>query len=292
MTRKFNDPIAFKQALADRLRTEATKRGVQLETLRTKLIIERLLARLFAQPNAPWLLKGGYSFELRYRPNARTTKDVDLTIIGFRESSIARRAEQLRDALQVAARLDLHDHIQFAIGSPKRELQGPPEGGARFPVDALIAGKVWGSFHIDVGFGDAIVGTPEELVGDNLLAFAGIEPARVIAIPKEQQCAEKIHAYTFPWGDRENTRVRDLVDLLVLIERGKLDRDGLRYALEVTFVTRKRHALPKALPPPPNSWADEFRALAGEARVEPSELNAAFAVLDEFWTELMTARGN
>lgn len=78
-----------------------------------------------------------------------------------------------------------------------------------------MAGRVFGSFHIDVGIGDALHGTPEPLRGEDLLAFAGIAPAEVLAIPKAQQFAEKIHAYTYPWTDRPNTRTKDLVDLLL-----------------------------------------------------------------------------
>jgi len=44
----------------------ATGRGVPLNTLRLKLVMERLLARLFAPPDPPWLLKGGYAMELRW----------------------------------------------------------------------------------------------------------------------------------------------------------------------------------------------------------------------------------
>ncbi len=65
MAKSFTDPIAFKTSLEARLRTLAAQRGIALNTLRLKLVIERLLARLFAQPHPPWLLKGGYAMELR-----------------------------------------------------------------------------------------------------------------------------------------------------------------------------------------------------------------------------------
>jgi hypothetical protein len=40
--------------------------------------IERLLARLVVDKDPPWLLKGGYAMELRFRPKARTMSDIDL----------------------------------------------------------------------------------------------------------------------------------------------------------------------------------------------------------------------
>ena len=166
MARTFSSPVAFRQALERRLKTMAEERAVPLNTVRLKLLIERLLARLFAGPNPPWLLKGGYAMELRYRPRARTTKDIDLTM-GADEhvASLESRLERIRDELQAAADIDLGDHLDFLIAASRTELLGAPQGGARFPVQARMAGRVFGSFHIDVGIGDALHGTPERLQG-------------------------------------------------------------------------------------------------------------------------------
>jgi hypothetical protein len=47
--------------------------------MRRKVAFDRLLCRLFANPDAPWLLKGGYAMELRIE-SARTTRDIDLAV--------------------------------------------------------------------------------------------------------------------------------------------------------------------------------------------------------------------
>jgi hypothetical protein len=44
-------------------------------------------------------------------------------------------------------------------------------------------------------------------------------------IAREQQFAEKIHAYTLP-RNAANSRVKDLVDLALLIGSGGLDKRG------------------------------------------------------------------
>ena len=80
MARIFSNALAFKASLEDRLKRTAVERGVTVNALRLKLVIERLLARLFASLEPAWLLKGGYAMELRYRPRARTTCDIDLTV--------------------------------------------------------------------------------------------------------------------------------------------------------------------------------------------------------------------
>lgn len=143
---------------------------------------------------------------------------------------------------------------------------------------------MYARFHIDVGCGDAHLGKPERLVGDDLLAFAGIDPATVFAISKAQQFAEKVHAYTFPWVGRLNTRTKDLVDLVLLIDRGLLEVENIRTALEATFTTWATHPLPKALLPPPKQWAIEFSGMAAEAGLSSPEYLDAFAILERFWT--------
>ncbi len=280
MGKQYDNPEAFRQALMMRLKNAAKTRALSVQDMQIKFLIERLLARLFATADPPWVLKGGFAMELRYRPKARTTRDVDLT------AATNRGLTQIREQLQEAAALDLDDHLEFRIGSARRELPGAPEGGARFPVEALLVGKVFGRFHVDVGIGDYVGVAPEVLVGDDLLGFAGIEPARVLAISKAQQFAEKLHAYTYAWDDRENTRVKDIVDLVLLIERGELDADDVAVAIRETFRRREAHPVPRELAAPPIAWASEFPALAEQAGLSTQVLNAAFEILAAYFNRL------
>src|SRR5439155_16794622 len=175
------------------------------------------------------------------------------------------------------------DYLRFRIGTPANELTNAPKGGGRYPCEAVLLGKTYARFHIDVGVGDALVGEPERLEGDNWLEFAGIKTARVLAIPAAQQFAEKVHAYTFPWSGRMNTRSKDLVDLLLLIEQGSPDVTQIRQAITATFLTRGTHELPSLLPPPPSSWKAEFVGMATEANLSTTDYLGAFRRLEEFW---------
>ena len=280
MVKRYDNPEAFKQALMVRLRNAATSRRLSLQDMQVKFLIERLIARLFADPNAPWLLKGGFAMELRFRPKARTTRDIDLT------ATTSTGLMELREQLQAAAERDLGDYLDFRIGSLRRELPGAPEGGGRFPVEALLAGRVFGRFHIDIGIGDHVRCQPDFLIWEDVLGFAGIEPARAIAISKAQQFAEKLHAYTYAWDDRENTRVKDIVDLVLLIERGELDPGEVAAAIRETFARRNTHAIPRELTAPPPSWASEFPSLARQVELMTLELDAAFKVVVEYFNSL------
>lgn len=287
MTRSYGNGAAFRDALDARLRSIAQQRGVQIQGLRLKVAIERLLARLFAEPNPPWLLKGGYALELRFRPKARATRDVDLTLGNVNQrGAVAGRLAAVHEALINAARRDLGDFFEFAIPLTRKELTAAVGGGGSFVAVAKVAGREFARFRIDVGFGDVVIGNPERLFGEDLLSFAEIPPSIVLTIPKAQHFAEKLHAYTFTWTDRENTRSRDLVDLVLLIERGELDLDMVRRAVVETFAHRRRHPIPATLAPPPRAWASEFPAMATEAGISTMGIDDAFTVLEAFWTRL------
>ena len=97
------------------------------------------MARLFSKgPKAehPWILKGGYAMELRTR-TARTTKDIDLTLLSDR-ARLARdpqaRREQVRTMLHEAVGAPFDDFFEFLIGEAGDDLVGAPEGGSRYPV--------------------------------------------------------------------------------------------------------------------------------------------------------------
>ena len=285
MSRSFSTPAAFKASLEARLKSVARQREMPLNTLRLKLVIERLLARLFAASDPPWLLKGGYAMELRYRPRARTTRDIDLTC-SSNEQTLDLRLAVIRERLQDAAEKDLSDYLSYRIEAPSSELTGAPLGGARFPCAAFLAGKTYGRFHIDLGFGDEPGVATETLVGDDFLAFADIPPPRVLAIGKPQQFAEKIHAYTFPWTDRVNMRTKDLVDLVLMIETGSVDPASVRDAVHAMFTKRTSHTVPASLPEPPKQWAKDFDAMAAEARLTTRDMEQAFAILHKFWGQM------
>jgi hypothetical protein len=252
---------AFRIALEARLKSLAQDDGIDLQRLRRQVSFDRLLARLFSEPNAPWLLKGGYAMELRLR-SARTTKDIDLSLPG----EVGGKGGVL-ERLQDRAATDMSDYFTFVVGLPQMDLDGAPEGGSRYPVIASLAGRVFTKFHLDVGIGDPVVRPTEIIQGRDWLGFAGIPPVACIAISREQQFAEKLHAYT-RLRERPNSRVKDLVDMALLVEMGTMEGPKLKEAIRVTFEQRGTHAVPAIFPDPPESWRQPYTHLAGECGLE------------------------
>jgi hypothetical protein len=88
--------------------------------------------------------------------------------------------------------------------------------GLRFRAECRLAGKLYGQpFGVDVAFGDPILGEPEVVVAEDVLAFAVITPPTLRLYPIETHIAEKLHAYTMP-RSRPNSRVKDLPDIALL----------------------------------------------------------------------------
>jgi hypothetical protein len=287
--KRYATAAAFRRALEDRLQDIAGKEGVDLQRLRRQVSFDRLLARLFeaAQPRAlPWVLKGGYAMELRIKA-ARTTKDIDLTMRSASTSGAKKDHKKnlaVLEKLQEAAAFSGDDFFVYTIGEPIADLDAAPYGGARFPVEARLDGRIFVGFHLDVGIGDAVMEPLEVIEGRDWLGFAGIASPSLYMIPREQQFAEKLHAYTLPRQGATNSRVRDLVDMVLLIRSGTLTNAKVAEAIEVTFGRRRTHTLPKPILGPPTDWRKPFEALAKECRLSDG-LDGAFAALKKFLSQ-------
>src|ERR1700686_1568670 len=77
---------AFRRALEERLKRASVTEQIDPNRLRRQVSFDRLLARLFREDTAPWVLKGGYALELRFKA-ARSTVDIDLALQGVAAST-------------------------------------------------------------------------------------------------------------------------------------------------------------------------------------------------------------
>jgi predicted nucleotidyltransferase component of viral defense system len=274
MTQLFNSATDFRKSLESRLKNLALTKDLDLQRLRRKVAFDRLLARLFSEQKPRFFLKGGYAMELRLS-TARATKDIDLTSLTRVDQQGNPISQLLLSDLRSLARKDLDDFFIYQIGEAQIDLDNAPYGGARFPVSSLIDGKVFVKFQLDVG-ADAIVDKVESLPGADWLGFCGIPAPDFAIISIEQQFAEKLHAYTLPRPDRLNTRVKDLIDMVLLARIRPLDLHAFKSALDQVFRVRKTHNLPQELEPPPTQWHGPYDELAKECSLSLS-LGDAFA---------------
>jgi Nucleotidyl transferase AbiEii toxin, Type IV TA system len=265
---KYANATAFRRALTDR----AVQQGYEYQRWFRMVAFERFLARVFAKPSPYWVLKGGYALELRLGSKARTTLDLDLSVP-------PPQLPDLLEMLQDVAERDLNDFFEFRI-SRNQNLQGAPEGGLRFGIQAILDGKPLSAFHVDIGQGDTH-STPLEMLPSKIdFGFAGLENLHFPSYPMTDHFAEKLHAYTRP--RTRKTRVKDLLDLALLIELGLRNDAELHERIAVVFATYATHELPNPLPAPPDDWLAPFASLATDLGLEPPDATVWLAKIQDF----------
>lgn len=274
---RYATPAAFRTALEARLNEAARARGQGSPArLRKLVVVDRLLARLQVVAPGRWVVKGGVALDLRLGDRARATNDLDLTWPDPRETTTAH--------LIAAATLALDDGFDFTI---ERINEPAPEGEtdlSRYRVTAELAGRRFETMTLDIGGDDPLPAAPDLIASLDLLGFAGVAGVTVPVVPLATQLAEKVHASTATYGGgRASSRVKDLIDIVLIADLGELQAGPARTVLAETFGRRATHALPATFPKPPTGWTVAYRRLALELDLEP-ELDAghqlAAALLD------------
>jgi hypothetical protein len=160
-------------------------------------------------------------------------------------------------------------------------------GGQRWTVRAELAGREFERVAVDIGFGKPPVVAPDTIVSSQLLEFAGIAPVVVPALAVEQHLAEKLHAYSRTYaGDQPSSRVKDLVDMVVIARTTSIDADRMSEAVRSIFERRATHAIPRSLEPPPPEWARPWQALVTHLPAD-RELLAGFDAAAALWDPVL-----
>lgn len=265
---------AMRAALEARLVNQAAELGIEAGRLRRRLVFQRIARRL--SDDDRWVLKGGYLLEARLAHRARTTRDLDLA------TALAADADPLREAF--AAVLDRDpdtDFLRFSItGASALRPDGAGHGGRRFSVEVRMAGRIFDRVRVDV-----VARVGETSGGTELITLPapvdGVDlgPANVLAVDVAQHAAEKFHAICRTYaGDRPSTRVKDLVDVVLLVEAGLLPDPRLPDRLRTVFAARDGQDPPLDLPEPPASWARDYEALITDVGAATATVEAAMAV--------------
>lgn len=275
---------AFREALERRLNESSRQTGTNLERLRRRVAVERLLVRLAADGDTRWILKGGMGLEIRFLDRARATRDVDLAAADDLATAQAAR----RRLARAVGRDGDGDLFAFSVGEARPI--SPDEAGRagwRLPVLCTLDGREFSRLRVDVVARTAEVAATEVVDLPDVLAFAGVPTAGIETVGADQHFAEKLHAYTRTYsGGRENTRVKDLVDLVLLIEVGLKPSTRLREVVAHVFSVRGTHPVPDSLPAPPAAWAVPYREMAGSVGLTSGRTAPeGFAVLSRFWAE-------
>lgn len=279
----YNTPQALRLALEARIRNESDATGVSTDRLRRRVVFQRLVARLQRAEPGRWVLKGGMALEVRLLNAARLTKDIDL---GLRDETP--NDHELRDRLVEALSKDADiDGFSFAVGAPSRMAEdGSGHPTWRVAVAVALAGRPFGAIKLDVSPRPHELDATDTVLLPNSLDFAGIETVEIEIIDVHRHAAEKFHAMLRDFGERENSRVRDLVDLMLLRQSGLLLAAPLSRATTAVWAGRNATAPPSTFPDLPASWPERYERLAVENDIEPSSFSDAVARAAELWAQM------
>jgi hypothetical protein len=271
-------------SLNHRLRNIAAQEGVPPERVRNRYVFQRVLARLSRDPR--WVLKGGFSLELRLGLAARTTKDLDL----LRWDAAGLTASDLQDLLDEALDVDLADNCSFVVRLP-RQVRAEDEMPStwRVVVDVQVARSPFATATIDIV---TRPGKPTDgLDAVTVRPVLGGEPFTVRCVDLTRQAAEKTHAYARIYAhERPSSRVKDLVDLALLVEQGLLEPAAFAREVKAVFGERGTAAPPPDLPNPPGDWRAPFASMAADIGLDERTLDGAAELVRSFYLTAFNER--
>jgi len=270
---KYRSGSHFRDAIEEHVRALSRDSQSTPERLRKEIAFDRLLARLLQVAPDRWVLKGGLALDHRLGDRARTTKDMDL---GPRDDIDAATSD-----LQRAAALDLGDYFSFAIRLTN-ELPDLFEEGvaARYHAAVSLAdasSSQWSSMLASTRRSSRSRHRPRSPRVRRHPAVQS-DPAATIARRREGA-----RLYSCLWGWPEvSTRVKDLIDLVLIATSSSLQAEDLADALAKTFTDRATHAPPRAFPKPPDDyWPKAYAKMAARVGLDPT-LGAGHALAAVF----------
>lgn len=218
-------------AITAAARAAAPAMGVKTQDLRSYLLFDRFLVRVFRDPDRAFVLKGGTRM-LAFIPTARATMDVDLeTTLGLDD------ADKRLSALVAE---DIGDRLIF-------RRVGRQDGGSEDQPNLSVARLTFQEdetrelVKIDLAVHErAGSATVTAAPAFRVPLGRSVESADYLMIAIEQQIADKAAAMmeTHHGGDGRSSRAKDLVDLALIATHLPCDATALRQAIEWQVMER------------------------------------------------------
>jgi predicted nucleotidyltransferase component of viral defense system len=222
-----------------RLAQRRTSTGEDYNVLLVRFTLERLLYRLSCSSHREqFVLKGAMLFAIWEPTLHRVTRDLDL--LGFGSPSPERLTNIFRELCRMEVEADGVEFDPQSVGC--EDIRAQDEyAGIRVKLRATI-GKAVVPLQVDVGFGDALSITPEEITFPVLLGMAA---PQLRAYARETVVAEKLEAIV-KLG-MLNSRFKDYFDLHYLAQNFPFAGSLLSKSIAATFA-RRGTAFPTELP--------------------------------------------
>lgn len=283
----YRDWRGVEQAMKAAASSAASNTSAGVGDLLTHARFDRFLSRVFqAGEDSGWMLKGGTAILARV-PEARHTQDLDLAAS---QASLDEAVEDLRGRV----RSDMGDHLSFQLVSSRATGQGDtqPDVQTRQVVFACFATegqrrKRFGEVKVDLVVGPPPTAKPELVDPVSRLQLARPLPTAPYRLfPLVDQIAEKVCATmsrAYP-GGRPSSRVKDLVDLVVIARTQTVPLRPLQLAIATQQIHSRLEPFERL--EIPDGWAQRYKAMAGSTPPAAAipDVTRASSLMDDFLT--------
>lgn len=227
------------ESVRTRLKNIAVQEGSDFNAILIRYGLERLLYRIGeSKYSNQFLLKGALLFNLWYDMPYRPTNDIDL--LGFGDNDL----EYIKQTFREISSITSEDGMNFLAETVTADLIKKEGGytGARVELFGELA-KARIKIQIDIGYGDAV--TPGPIDANYPVLICDLPAPKIRTYPIYTVIAEKLHAIALL--GMANSRLKDYLDLYVLLNNEQLDNQVLSKAIHATF-TRRGMVVPETLP--------------------------------------------
>lgn len=263
-----------------RLRNEADAQRASVIDLRKQYIFTIFLRRIFHTPDGQWLLLGGNALILR-TGGGRYTQDIDLA-----RATPLSDAGTVRKELQSLVDRETPDGLfRFDIRKIEMRTNHVDDFGYRTPtakasVTAYLGTKVFDSFSIDIVQQRHLQSPVEWIPLRAVIQHETLENLpKVPVAPLESHLADKICAMYERHKGSPSTRMRDLADIVRIVQQLSFTAGVLQEKLSHER-QRRDMTLPLSFESPGANWETSFPKAAKTYNGYPPELHALKASLE------------
>jgi len=217
-------------SIRQKLRNLAREREEDFDYILRQYVMQRLLYRLsISDYSKQFLLKGALLFWVWNEDLHRPTRDIDLLSFGDND------VPHLESVFRQIVNQEEDDGLVFDVDSVSGiEIKEYADySGVRLTGFANLKNARI-PFHVDIGYGDAVVPAAEEI---KLPVYLDLPAPQLRAYPVYAVIAEKFQAMVML--GIANSRMKDFYDIRVIAQSMILDGNILAQAMKATFETRK-----------------------------------------------------
>lgn len=224
----YSNAAAVDAAIKSKARERANADpSLNLSQLVTQAYFDRFLCRVFSEDDeSDWVLKGGTGMLARI-PNTRATLDIDLYRNGY-------TLDQAVADLKRLAAVDLDDHFRFVLTGQTLMLAGenqPYASGYRMTFDMYLGVRKVRTIGVDLVAGAGVTAPTITAAPAYRLDLPRLASTDYRIYGIADQVADKVCATMAVYPTGRSTRVKDLIDLVVIARTHHIDARQLSDAI-------------------------------------------------------------